>query len=339
MKNIDHYLMKQDNNFNLIRLIAAFLVIYGHASAITGHGPADLFLQYVGFKFIGGVAVDIFFYISGFLITASALNSKGLKYYIASRVLRIYPALIICIIFMILLGYIFTNDQNYLVNISTWKYFIINASAIDVEYFLPGVFESLQQKGINGSLWSLSVEVKLYIVVLIAAFLKILKNKILFNTIFFFIILIGYFEPNFFLYFLKYDNHVHVSMLFLLGSFTYINRSSLVLNPFILLFLLFLAASNHHNESFNLFYMMLLGYAVLCVAFVVPNIVSKSYGDYSYGVYLYGWPIAQLVNIQFPDLSNNIHSVITCVITLLVAIISWHFIENKALAYKKIFKN
>lgn len=68
---------KHSNNFNIMRLIAAFAVIYGHAGAVTGKGPPDIFLQLIGFKFIGGVAVDVFFVISGYLITASIFKKNG----------------------------------------------------------------------------------------------------------------------------------------------------------------------------------------------------------------------------------------------------------------------
>ena len=94
-ENLGNLFEKNENNFNFLRLFAALMVIYGHTSAVTGNGPQDIFLQYIGFKFIGGIAVDVFFLISGFLITASAIHSKSLKYYIVSRIFRIYPALII----------------------------------------------------------------------------------------------------------------------------------------------------------------------------------------------------------------------------------------------------
>jgi len=68
MKTIEKCL-ERGNNFNLIRLIAALFVIYGHTAAVTGNGPNDIYLQYVGNKFIGGLAVDIFFIISGFFIS------------------------------------------------------------------------------------------------------------------------------------------------------------------------------------------------------------------------------------------------------------------------------
>lgn len=66
--NIGYFLQNRNNNFNLIRLLASIAVIYGHTTAITGHGPADIFLQYVGFKFIGGVAVDVFLLLVVFLL-------------------------------------------------------------------------------------------------------------------------------------------------------------------------------------------------------------------------------------------------------------------------------
>ena len=74
----------RNNSMNIMRLLAALAVIYGHASAVTGRGPGDLFLQFVGYKFIGGVAVDVFFVLSGFLITASAMSGKGIRYFVVS---------------------------------------------------------------------------------------------------------------------------------------------------------------------------------------------------------------------------------------------------------------
>ena len=75
----------RNNSMNIMRLLAALAVIYGHASAVTGRGPGDLFLLFVGYKFIGGVAVDVFFVLSGFLITASAMSGKGIRYFVVSR--------------------------------------------------------------------------------------------------------------------------------------------------------------------------------------------------------------------------------------------------------------
>ena len=82
------------NNFNLLRLFAAWLVIYGHAWAITGSSGSDLVTRLTQFKFAGGVAVDVFFFISGLLIAAS-LQRNSVRAYLTSRALRILPALVV----------------------------------------------------------------------------------------------------------------------------------------------------------------------------------------------------------------------------------------------------
>ena len=66
------------NNFNLIRLVAAWMVIYGHAWAITGTAGGDAIARLTHIKFAGAVAVDMFFVISGFLIAATTRGRSGL---------------------------------------------------------------------------------------------------------------------------------------------------------------------------------------------------------------------------------------------------------------------
>ena len=72
------------NHFNLIRLVAAWMVIYGHAWAITRAAGGDAFTVLTQFKFAGGIAVDMFFVISGFLIAAS-LQRNNVRGFLASR--------------------------------------------------------------------------------------------------------------------------------------------------------------------------------------------------------------------------------------------------------------
>jgi peptidoglycan/LPS O-acetylase OafA/YrhL len=190
-------LKEKQNNFNIIRLVAALSVIYGHADAVTGRGPADIFLQYVGFKFIGGVAVDVFFVVSGFLVAASALSGNGILYYLKSRLLRIYPALFVCVgLTVLLLGPALTVSADYWRAPETWRFLWVNASAYGTEYFLPGVFQGMHDKAVNGSLWSLAVEVKMYWIVLALYVLGILKSRSLFNGLFFCSLVVGYFAPD-----------------------------------------------------------------------------------------------------------------------------------------------
>ena len=325
------------NNFNLIRLLAALAVIYGHASAVTGHGPADWFLQFVGYKFIGGVAVDIFFVLSGFLVTSSAMSSRGLRYYVVSRVLRIYPALIVCVLLLVfVLGPALTTSPDYW-SAQTWSYFWHNATAVSTEYYLPGVFQQLHDKAINGSLWSLPVEIRLYVLVFALAVLGVLRQRWSYNVLFAIVAIAGIVDENRFASLLPFENQRHAAMMFLIGGFCWLNRDILPLHRHGVLAILLLGWLSRNTPVFGYVYTVGLPYLVFAAALAPGFGWFRRAGDYSYGVYLYGWPAQQLVLVYIPDASNRLDTLLGCALALALAIASWHLIEKRALRVKKWF--
>jgi len=338
-RSLGQLFQTESNNLNLIRLLAAFSVIYGHASAITGNGPPDIFLQYIGFKFIGGVAVDAFFVISGFLITASAASHGGMKYYFASRVLRIYPALTVCICFTVFfVGPLLTTSTTYWTSPATWDYFWKNITLANTVYNLPGVFENIYSSAVNGSLWSLYVEVRLYAIVALVSLVGVLGNRATFNMIFFAVLVSGFLTPEAWTFLLAYENHRHVALMFMIGSFAWVNRDGLSLSPWVLLVLLFCAAATHGTPTFGLVYNLLLPYVVFCLAFCPGGKWFNRFGDYSYGVYLYGWLSQQLIMTLYPDASNMKNTLLSCMMAFGFAVVSWHLIEKPAMRLRVYFK-
>ena len=104
------------NNFNLIRFIAASMVIIYHSYPLTGTIGGLLHEQGIS---LGHVAVDIFFVTSGFLITGSLVARKNLLAFVVARILRIYPALIVAVCFCVfIIGVYFTTQpiESYLSN-------------------------------------------------------------------------------------------------------------------------------------------------------------------------------------------------------------------------------
>ncbi|HTL14291.1 MAG TPA: acyltransferase family protein, partial [Thermomonas sp.] len=156
------------NNFNLMRLVAAWLVIYGHAHAITGIPGNDGVAWITGFRAAGAVAVDMFFVLSGFLIAAS-LARNSVRGYLASRALRILPALLACVaLTTFVLGPLLTTDPGYWRAPKTWNYLVVNASLLLSRFQLPGVFGAHPSDVVNGSLWTLPQEARLYVLLLLA---------------------------------------------------------------------------------------------------------------------------------------------------------------------------
>lgn len=329
----------RNNSMNIMRLLTALAVIYGHASAVTGRGPGDIFLQYVGYKFIGGVAVDVFFVLSGFLITASVMSGKGIRYFIASRMLRIYPALIVCCVLSVfLLGSLLTISDQYWQSMDTWRYLLGNATAYRTEYFLPGVFSELHDHAINGSLWSLQIEVRLYLMIGIGFLIGVFSSKRVFNALFFTVIILGYFAPDIFSRLFEPENHRHVAMMFMIGSFAWVNRESIPMRPDVMFALLVFAASLHGTSKFGFAYALLLPYLVFYIAIGKWGLWFNRWGDYSYGTYLYGWPCQQLVLMSFPDIGNIENTILSGVLAVFLAFLSWHLVEKSSLQLKERFR-
>ena len=82
--------------FDLMRLIAALLVVVSHTFPLAGHPP----LRIWGVEDLGALGVSIFFVISGYLVTASYLRDP--KTYLLKRLLRIEPALIASLVVTVL---------------------------------------------------------------------------------------------------------------------------------------------------------------------------------------------------------------------------------------------
>jgi peptidoglycan/LPS O-acetylase OafA/YrhL len=164
----------RDNAFDSIRLIAALSVIVSHAFPLTGEQQDPLQWLSGGEASIGHMAVCVFFLISGYLIPAS-LDRGSLARFASKRGLRIMPGLVAAVLICaFILGPLVTTLAlpDYLAATGTWK-FLGNMVFLPVGFALPGVFESNPTFEVNGSLWSLRYEVACYVMVpLTFAFLR-----------------------------------------------------------------------------------------------------------------------------------------------------------------------
>jgi peptidoglycan/LPS O-acetylase OafA/YrhL len=339
MRTLADVFVGKSNNLTFIRLIAALAVIYGHTSAVVAGAPADWVVVTTGYAFLGGVAVDLFFLISGFLVTASILNS-GLKNYVISRALRIYPALWVNLILVtFVLGGIVTTlpVSEYLTNGEVWSYFKGLAFTYKGAFFLPGVFTQNPDQAANGSIWSVLIEVWLYIVVLFFYLFGVMRSRALFNTVFFVLIVAIWNEKILLPASVSDSTTLHVCLLFYIGSFLYINRDSVPVSPYFMLIALFLAGITLGTNKFPYGYILLLVTFFCSVSFFKQFSWMDKWGDYSYGVYLYGWPAQQLTAWVSPNFSGIQNCLTASAIALLCGIASWHLVEKRALRLKNVF--
>lgn len=190
--------MRDENNFDFLRLVFSSAVIFSHSFPLTG--KEEIFTVLTNNQLgLGGLSVNVFFALSGYLIFISLKHSKTIKNYLWKGLLRLYPALIVLIaITMLILPFFYTGDNIF--SESSYRSYSYNVlSLYHVQYEVAHVFENNPYpKAINGSLWSLSYEFTMYILLLLLFPFR--KNRISFILLiigFIFSYLLHIFRPDF----------------------------------------------------------------------------------------------------------------------------------------------
>lgn len=174
-----------DNNFNLLRFIAASLVLVAHSKAISmGHEFHAPFHEVAQGRALGNWAVLIFFAISGFFITRSYDMREDWRAFTSAR---LFPGLAVALLVTIVVaGLLFTTAPGGIFWSAAPEYFLHNLTMFYPQWSLPGVFPDNPYAppeygvALNGSLWTLSFEFLCYIGVLIAGVAGILRRPMLF---------------------------------------------------------------------------------------------------------------------------------------------------------------
>ena len=326
----------QRNNFNLMRLVPAWLVIYGHAHAITGIPGNDGIAWLTQLRSAGAVAVDMFFVVSGFLIAAS-LERNTVRGYLLSRGLRILPALLVCVaLTTFVLGPLLSTAADYWRQPTTWNYLLVNASLLLSRFQLPGVFETHPLDVVNGSLWTLPNEAKLYLLLLFAWLLGLLSPKRC-TPLWALAMLGGYALAR---HYWPLPDHIQkyaeCTAFFITGSLLWVNRERIRLSGWLVLALVAAFAVLRGTDWSHLPYFGLITYGTLWLGLRL-RLPMIRHTDLSYGLYLYGWPAQQLA-WTLPigkTIASNI--VIATLIALGCAALSWFLVERPALRLKKRF--
>lgn len=341
----------RDNNFNLIRITAALAVLITHSFVLCGgFGTTEPLAETLGMT-LGVISVDAFFLISGFLVTASILKRQSVIDFVWARVLRIFPALIVMVsLTVFLLGPLLTTQtlSAYFGSEETWIYFIKCSTLIaNVEFTLPGVFENNPfRSGVNGSLWTMPTELRLYITLAVLWLLlqftpstrPTLFKKLV--TALAIITCIGTLTLHFAIP-LHEKSTIRQSFMFFTGATFYIFKERITLSPrlFFGALAVMAIAIAVDKEAFYIAYLFSIGYVLFFIAFI-PGGAIRAYnrlGDYSYGVYIYAFPVQQILIEQIPGISVLQMTLLAIAITLGLAFLSWHYLERFALQLKPTF--
>ena len=346
-RTLASYAEGRDNNFNLIRFVAASLVLFSHSYALTGNEAAEP-LNLIGFS-MGALAVHIFFFTSGYLVFASLLRSGNVGNFALARALRIYPALIVMnLVTVFVIGLYFTTEprHEYLTNPDIYSFIKRNSQLFftSLKLHLPGLFANLPYpNSTNGSLWTLRTEVTLYAwLALIGAGIAWLPNYFTSKKLFLLFssaALLFFALPALAIYGHGMINPTHLlRSLFFAGAAYFVLKDKIVLNWRIATgVLVALIALITVGVPSPLCFAVSIGYLTLYLSYVPAGWIRgfNRLGDYSYGIYIYAWPMQQSVATLFPGISTLQMSAIAFPATLCCAMLSWHFIEKPSLGFKR----
>lgn len=316
-KSLSDLLNIKSTNVNLLKFVAAILVIIGHANPITGTGT-DLLTQYTGGECsFGGLAVGFFFFLSGIYVTKSLSKTKDLKTYLVKRCERIFPQLaVVILISAFILGPILTSLPvgSYFTSGGTYLY-LLNALLIPV-HNLPGVFESLPYQTVNGPLWTLPVEFACYLMLWAISLVLVLITKYKdqkdlsgiidgkgFRVLLWIALAASCLGFIAVFYILKSEFLVSVVrpvVIFIEGSLFYQYREKIKVNWIAGLVMTVLLVLSGAIGLFSIGMILLLPYITISLTLGLPQIKADwTLFKISYEMYLLGWPIQQLLLLAF----------------------------------------
>jgi peptidoglycan/LPS O-acetylase OafA/YrhL len=337
------------NAFDFIRFVAASMVLASHEYAVLGRGGDEPFVHLTsGFASFGTLGVDVFFVVSGCLVTASIVRSGNVPFFVASRGLRILPALCVALLVSVLvIGAAATTLPltQYLRDPATWRYVSRGILLHDLQWTLPGVFVTNRLPDVvNGSLWSLWPEVQMYGVVaslaLLAALARVPRRHVLAAGMASIALVALLRHPDLAGRTFEGPFLTRLAPLFAFGALLGLAgwRARIGWPAFVLA--LALAVLARHTALFVPAFDAAVALGVIGIAHAPLGPLQRfgRYGDWSYGIYVYAFPVQQLVALRFPELPLAAHFALAYPAVLLLGAASWHVVEAPALRLKAVLR-
>ena len=323
------------NSLNAIRLVLAATVIVSHSWSIGAYGRTP---SHGGFA-PGGWAVDAFFVLSGYLITGSRLNNTLLSY-LKRRVLRIYPGFVVCLLSVVLvfapIGYLHLHH-------TLWGY--ASTPNTPVRYLFENLGLKMHLPAVAGTpgggrawagtLWTLYFEFLCYLIVGFVACWGAYRRRPIVAVLMLAAATAISFQNNHVDHHTDTANLVRLLPFFLAGSVVYLLRDRI---PCTWWLAAACAASLVFVPNFGPRFVVIcalpMTYLLLYLGAVVPIALGRR-NDISYGIYMYGYPVQQLLR-YFHFSSQMLFIAASIGATIPLAVASWFIVERPAMRWRSV---
>ncbi|KVO24870.1 acyltransferase family protein [Burkholderia ubonensis] len=329
-------MLSHKNNFDFLRLLAAFMVLFSHQHNLLGIPEAHFDPRITP----GPIGVAIFFSISGYLVIQSWERDPHVFRFAFKRFLRIWPGLfVVTLLAACVIGPIVSAlpAEKYFTDPGFIHY--LNNLRLRITVELPGVFAANPYpRVVNGSTWSIPFEVRWYFILSIAGLLTCLKHR---RIILIAVILLAIYQFGIYHAETNADRNWgrEYGLYFCIGTLMWLYRDLWQARK-LLVAVISVAASTlaYVFGQHLLAELIVIAPLTLLLGSSSTPILRQfgRFGDLSYGVYIYAFMVQQtLIWAIGPTASFSLHLALTVTITLACAFVSWHCIEKPALALKK----
>lgn len=338
----------RDNNFDFLRFLFAALVIFSHSygflpvlhgTLVDGEDPLGHVSR--GQIAFGGFCVDCFFLLSGFLVTKSWMSSRSLGDFAKKRALRIFPGLGVVLVFCtFVIGPLCTTElASYFHQKLTYAYlFFMLRGSLHVADHLPGVFvHNPWPVRVNGSLWTIRYELICYALVATLGCLRVYRRPLIVLALGVLLLSLNGGRLASLHSSQALADFLQTFSYFVLGMLMCLYRDRIPYSHLLLLVSVASLLAFDLIGELRLVLPVATAYTVFYVAFCkrLPLQKFARAGDFSYGLYLYAFPIQQtLVYFYGPHLSPVTLTLAAFPLTLALAVLSWNFVEKPCLKLK-----
>lgn len=332
-----------ENGFNFVRLVCALLVVVYHAYVLNPLRPRPdaVTALLAPHAHLGELAVGIFFIVSGLFITQSWMRDPHVLRFAVRRVVRIVPGLFVCLLITTVIAYGFFSEAGWtgLLSSQPWTYVFGRSVLHWLAYNIPP--EQLRIAGVlagqelNGSLWTLYWEGRMYVMVALIGLSAMLPMRVWIRGVAIFLLLAANLFPT---VLSGYIWEARYWSLFLSGMLLYTLATQVRVGLLHVLCAIALIALNWTRSvamtpsGFTWF-----GIALLMGAVALWLGTARYDGmrhirrhDYSFGIYIYHWPVLLMVKATVPTLDALPLLALTLLFTVPSAMLSWHFVESPA---------